>query len=103
MMATLTILLSAASLYALAVTALLSVALYGNADVAGELRGERKRNDQQRREFGRKSRAFARREQRLLDDLDFATARLAVLEARGLPGIAEIRAQRTFYSIDGMS
>ena len=74
MMATLTILLSAASLYALAVTALLSVALYGNADVAAELRREREHNE------------------RLLDDLDHATARLAVLEARGLPELAEIRA-----------
>ena len=84
MMVTLTILLSAASLYALAVTALLSVALYGNADVAEELRGERKRNVDL-------TRFHARREQRLLDDLDYATARLAVLEARGLPDLAEIR------------
>lgn len=59
-----TVYLIAACVYALAVTALLVVALYGNADLARELRSER------------------RHERLLLDDLDFATHEAGLLRAR---------------------
>lgn len=71
----------------------------GDVHLAERLRAANRRNEAQRREFGRKVSAWARRERMLLDDLDFACAeavrlreRLDVLESRGLPDLAEMRA-----------
>lgn len=51
----------------------------GDVNLAERLRAATRRNEAQRREFGRKIRSLTRREAMLLDDLDFACAEAVAL------------------------